>query len=104
MLAIIAWNQIQDAEMSGEREVVGQSKIHSKARGTTRTKVLKTPGPDRWKKKLVDDAMDKKRLYGSGLPIEDVELEKVVDEVEEHLARLTIFDDNEDDMSIFDEE
>ena len=31
-------------------------------------------------------------------------INNLVDEVGEHLARLTIFDDDEDDMSIFDEE
>ena len=96
MLAAIAWNRIQDAELSGERQVVSISAIHSKARGTLRTKVRKTAGPDDWKKKLVVNSLEKKRLYGPGMPAANDGVEQLVDEVQMRLSHLTLFDEEED--------
>ena len=57
---------------------------------------MKTPGPDDWRKKLVSDSVEKKRLFGPGQPA-DNEVEQLVDEMEDRLACLTLFDDQEDD-------
>jgi hypothetical protein len=99
MLAVIAWNRIQEAELSGERVVESESKTYSKARGTTRIKVVKTPGPDDWKRKLVENSLEKKRLFGPGQPA-DEKVEQLVDELEDRLACLTLFDDQEDDEEV----
>ena len=40
--------------------------------------------------------MEKKRLFGPGQPA-DNEVEQLVDELEDRLACLTLFDDQEDD-------
>jgi hypothetical protein len=68
MLGIMHWNAVQDAELSGERQIEQWYSYFSKARGAERQKVKKSAGSDYWKRELVERSVDRKRQLGPGLP------------------------------------
>ena len=56
-------------------------------------------GEDSWtwrlEKKLVGDSLEKKRLFGPGKPNVDEQVEPLVDELEDRLDFLTLFENEE---------
>ena len=97
MLGIMHWNAVQDAELSGERQIEQRYSYFSKARGVERQKVKKSAGSDYWKRELVERSVDRKRQLGPELPdLGYEEVEKEIETTARRLEALVVFEEEED--------
>jgi hypothetical protein len=98
MLAVMDWNSTRDAELSGERKVIRQRRVPSKAKGGDRLKVEKTSGSDAWKRDIVMEAVERKSRLGPGIPdLEDDEEDEEIDADAQIIEQLTTFDSDEEE-------
>jgi hypothetical protein len=69
MLAAIAFNENILAKLRGERRVSDVYECFSKAKGKKVTKIKKGSVNEEWKRRLVEESIDRKRRQGPGDPM-----------------------------------
>lgn len=79
-LAALAFNANRIAEQEGKRTIREIYEYHSKATGENRQKIKMGPPAEAWKAKIVEDTIERKRLFGSGHPMADEEIENDQDD------------------------
>lgn len=99
MLGALAFNELRLAELRGDRRVSEEYQCFSKSKGEMTTKCKKSPIDEVWKKNIVKDAIEKKRIQGPNDPV-DNDAETFDDDVEflvNQLEELAFFSDSEEE-------
>jgi len=91
MLAVLHFNQIRDAEESGERVVLREKRVFSKAKGDFVVKRMKSEVHHSWKNVIADAVIEQKLTHLINLEenddLEDLENDLDVD-IDDNLADL----------------
>uniref|UniRef100_A0A914EEH8 Uncharacterized protein n=1 Tax=Acrobeloides nanus TaxID=290746 RepID=A0A914EEH8_9BILA len=94
MLAALSWNENRRAEILGDRDVVQVYECYSKSKGEKMVKYKKGPMNEKWKAKLVEDTIERKRIQGPGNPLNNEEYDDgVVDVVADQFEELLRFEE-----------
>lgn len=100
MLAALAWNANKMAEIRGERTIKKVRESFSKAYGETRRKIWKGPKEENWKKEMVEESINRKRIEGPRSRRSSDVYDNFDDEMEDLLVRfdnLMDFDSSSDE-------
>ena len=77
----MSWNENRRGEIPGDRDVVQVYECYSKSKGEKMVKYKKGPVNEKWKAKLVEDPIERKRIKGPGNPLNNEEYDDGVVDV-----------------------
>jgi hypothetical protein len=99
MLSTLDFNTTQLAELEGKRHIVRQYQSYSKARGENRTLIRKEVVEQPWKRELVENSVQRKRLIGPGFPdLVDERLEYEIENIaDQMIGSLLLCDGDEEE-------